>query len=230
MSGLFLNDQLSKHTSIFGLRLWVVLGVCVGAAIVIVLFLISIWVTSRRNNNNNSNNYNNKKSKSSKRKSSHKIIIPNVSKEIQEIRVDHHSRNPTHHQPNSDSKSNQSLVPVSVPDSDPLAGAEEENSAGGQQRRIHIEIGKDHRISYPERGGGSSHASGEARSGDQAINTAPEVSHLGWGHWYTLRELEDATNGFADENVIGEGGYGIVYSGILVDNSQVAVKNLLNNK
>lgn len=58
----------------------------------------------------------------------------------------------------------------------------------------------------------------------------PEVSHLGWGHWYTLKELEAATAMFADEKVIGEGGYGIVYHGILEDGSQVAVKNLLNNR
>ena len=53
--------------------------------------------------------------------------------------------------------------------------------------------------------------------GDQtmAAAIAPEVSHLGWGIWYTLRELEVFTNGFADENVIGEGGYGIVYRGVL---------------
>lgn len=39
-----------------------------------------------------------------------------------------------------------------------------------------------------------------------------------------------ATNGFASGNVIGEGGYGIVYRGVLHDGSVVAVKNLLNNK
>ncbi|KAK9271182.1 hypothetical protein L1049_026771 [Liquidambar formosana] len=213
MSGLFLNDQLSRRTSIFGLRLWVVLGICVGTAIVLVLFLISLWFTSRRNN-------------SSKHKSSHKHTIPNVSKEIQEIRVDH-SRNPTHS--NSDPKPNQVPVQNPTPESNPLAGADEESSTGGLQR-IHIEIGKDHRITYPERGGGSSHGSGEARSGDQLVIAVPEVSHLGWGHWYTLRELEVSTNGFADENVIGEGGYGIVYRGVLEDNTQVAVKNLLNNR
>lgn len=60
--------------------------------------------------------------------------------------------------------------------------------------------------------------------------SAPEVSHLGWGHWYTLRELENATNCFAQGNVIGEGGYGIVYYGVLDDNTQVAVKNLFNNR
>jgi hypothetical protein len=62
------------------------------------------------------------------------------------------------------------------------------------------------------------------------VIAVPEVSHLGWGHWYTLRELEESTNYFADENVIGEGGYGIVYRGLLEDNTNVAVKNLLNNR
>nr|GMD99041.1 probable serine/threonine-protein kinase At1g01540 [Ipomoea batatas] len=46
----------------------------------------------------------------------------------------------------------------------------------------------------------------------------------------TLRELEIATNGFTDENVIGEGGYDIVYSGVLEDNTKVAIKNLFNNR
>ncbi|KAL6317345.1 hypothetical protein AAG906_030098 [Vitis piasezkii] len=213
--GAFLNDELSKHTSIFGLRLWVVVGICVGAGIVLVLFLISLWFTSRRNS----------------AKSSHKPTIPNVSKEIQEIRIDH-SRNPAN--PNPDPKTHHPPNANPLPESDPFAGAErllqpgEESPVGLQ--RIHIEIGKDHRISYPERGGGSSHGSGEARSGDQVTIAVPEVSHLGWGHWYTLRELELSTNGFADENVIGEGGYGIVYRGVLEDNTQVAVKNLLNNR
>lgn len=57
-----------------------------------------------------------------------------------------------------------------------------------------------------------------------------EAPNIGWGRWYSLRELEDATRGFAEENVIGEGGYGIVYRGVLEDGSVVAVKNLLNNK
>lgn len=106
-----------------------------------------------------------------------------------------------------------------------------EESPISARSRIHIEIGKDHRISYPEKSTGSGHASGEARSGEQGMAmTVPEVSHLGWGHWYTLRELEVATNGFTDENVIGEGGYGIVYHGILEDKTNVAVKNLLNNR
>lgn len=228
----FLNDQLSKRTSIFGLRLWVVLGICVGAAIVLVLFLISLWFTSRRKSSSSS------PSSSSKpvNKSSLNPNIPSVSKEIQEIRIDP-SHNPTHpHQDQNPNAFQQASNSDPLPESEPLCRAQplllplEEESPLGGRNRIHIEIGKDHRISYPERAGGSSHGSGEAKSGDQAMIAVPEVSHLGWGHWYTLRELEVSTNGFADENVIGEGGYGIVYRGVLEDNTTVAVKNLLNNR
>ncbi|KAF8405002.1 hypothetical protein HHK36_009897 [Tetracentron sinense] len=211
----FLNDQLSKQTSIFGLRMWVVLGISVGVAFVILLFLISLWLTSKCNN--------------SKQKPSQKPQIPTVTKEIQEIRIDHAGH------PNHPHKSH---IPHNlVPESEPFGGVgrqatllppEEENPMGFH--RIHVDIGKDHRISFPERGGGSSHGSGETRSIDQVAIVVPGVSHLGWGHWYTLRELEASTNGFADENVIGEGGYGIVYLGVLEDNTQVAVKNLLNNR
>lgn len=56
------------------------------------------------------------------------------------------------------------------------------------------------------------------------------MSNLGFGRWYGLNELEIATNDFGVENVIGEGGYGIVYKGVFRDGFVVAVKNLLNNK
>lgn len=195
----FLNDEMSKKTSIFGLHLWVVVGICVGAAIVIVLFLISLWYTSKRNSSNPQ--------------------IKNISAEIKEIRID-----PSRTLPEN---------PNSVLVADPLPEPEKETTqnSGGYQR-IQIEMGKEHMVK-PDRvgsGGGSGHGSGEVRSGEQGGLTAPEVSHLGWGHWYTLRELEVATNFFAHENVIGEGGYGIVYRGVMEDNSYVAVKNLLNNR
>ncbi|KAJ3674075.1 hypothetical protein LUZ60_006067 [Juncus effusus] len=54
--------------------------------------------------------------------------------------------------------------------------------------------------------------------------------NLGWGRWYGVKELEIATRGFCENSVIGRGGYGIVYRGILNDFSIVAVKNLLDNK
>ncbi|XP_077247418.1 putative serine/threonine-protein kinase At1g01540 [Tasmannia lanceolata] len=186
-STAFLNSQLSKPTSIFGLRLWVVIGICVGAFIVLILFLLSLCFTSRRK-------------KPPVRPPKYIAVDPSpvVSKEIQEI--------------------------VHVADPDQRAASLPE---------IQVDIGKtEHRIVFSDRP--SSQASGESRSTTATDSASgggpPEVSHLGWGHWYTLRELEDATGGLSDENVIGEGGYGIVYRGILLDNTKVAVKNLLNNR
>ncbi|KAL5788572.1 hypothetical protein ACOSP7_005521 [Xanthoceras sorbifolium] len=71
----------------------------------------------------------------------------------------------------------------------------------------------------------------EEERDDVSAGKSSDVStDIGWGRWYSLRELDMATRGFAEENVIGEGGYGIVYKGVLPDGSVVAVKNLLNNK
>ncbi|WOH10120.1 hypothetical protein DCAR_0729582 [Daucus carota subsp. sativus] len=196
-----MNDQ---KTSIFGLSLWVILGVSVGAAFVLVLFIISICFTSKRNNIKSIKNGSVSKAPS----------IPHVSRDIQEIKVDNQ-------EPERLSRNEQKAL---------LLKAEEEGSTGYHQR-IQIDIGKDHRILYPagKLGGGAS--SGEAKGDHHHVaKVVPQVSHLGWGHWYTLRELEDSTNGFAHENVIGQGGYGIVYHGVLQDGTHVAVKNLLNNR
>ncbi|KAK1420208.1 hypothetical protein QVD17_21613 [Tagetes erecta] len=186
----FMNSELSKPTSIFGLRLFVVVGIFVGAIIVLLLFLLSVCITSRRRNTH-----------STKKPNQTLTLTPTVSKEIQEI---------VHHE-SSDHR-------MAVPE-------------------IQIDIGKsEHRVVFSDR-----QSSGESRAtsndtasygggGGGGSSSLPQVSHLGWGRWYTLRELEAATNGLADENVIGEGGYGIVYSGVLGDNTRVAVKNLLNNR
>ncbi|KAG5613061.1 hypothetical protein H5410_024342 [Solanum commersonii] len=203
MSG-FLTDELSKRTSIFGLRLWVVLGICVGAAIVLVLFLISLWFTSKRSTSKKTLSVSAKKNPN----------IPKVSKEIQEIRID----------PIRTLPENPKLLPAPAPIPEPDSFEEKpripmiirEHSLRSERvRRLPIRVG---------------HGSEEARSNEQAIIAVPEVSYLGWGHWYTLRELEISTNYFAEDNVIGEGGYGIVYRGVMEDNSKVAVKNLLNNR
>jgi hypothetical protein len=67
-------------------------------------------------------------------------------------------------------------------------------------------------------------------SGGSRSDASVDPENIGWGRWYSLKELEIATRGFAEENVIGEGGYGVVYRGVLPDGSVVAVKNLFNNK
>ncbi|KAL8200576.1 hypothetical protein R6Q57_011915 [Mikania cordata] len=178
-------DQLSNQTSIFGLHLWIVLGVTVGAVFVLLLFLLSLWFTKSR-------------SKPIKPQ----ILIPT---------------NPPQITPDPNA-----IQRLSAIENQALLLKQEEDCAFP---RIHIEMGKDHRVLYP----GMSTFAGD----DPAVvagSVGPEVSHLGWGHWYTLRELEAATDGFAAENVVGEGGYGIVYHGVLDDKTQVAVKNLLNNR
>ncbi|GMJ07820.1 hypothetical protein HRI_004451200 [Hibiscus trionum] len=44
--------------------------------------------------------------------------------------------------------------------------------------------------------------------------------------WFTYEELIQATSGFAEHNLLGEGGFGCVYKGILIDGREVAVKQL----
>jgi hypothetical protein len=60
-------------------------------------------------------------------------------------------------------------------------------------------------------------------SSSVSVESPPPSANIGWGRWYSLKELENVTDGFAEGNVIG-GGYGIVYRGILQDGSIVAVR------
>ncbi|XP_024026190.1 BRASSINOSTEROID INSENSITIVE 1-associated receptor kinase 1 [Morus notabilis] len=53
----------------------------------------------------------------------------------------------------------------------------------------------------------------------------PEV-HLGQLKRFSLRELQVATDNFANKNILGRGGFGKVYRGRLADGSLVAVKRL----
>jgi len=43
----------------------------------------------------------------------------------------------------------------------------------------------------------------------------------------TILELEQATRNFSHNNIIGEGGFGVVYKGLLQDGSIVAIKRRL---
>ncbi|GMN45020.1 hypothetical protein TIFTF001_014213 [Ficus carica] len=195
----FVNSELSKPTSIFGLRLWVVIGILVGSLIVITLFLLSICITSR-NRTSKAAIKTASASASLKPGQTSDVHTPVISKEIQEIV--HHPR--------------EAEIQVEIGKPDHRVVVHSDRVSSGESRGTMMSGG----------GGGAGDASSFGGSG----NVGPEVSHLGWGRWYTLRELEAATNGLSPENVIGEGGYGIVYSGILGDGTRVAVKNLLNNR
>ncbi|KAI4335074.1 hypothetical protein L6164_013755 [Bauhinia variegata] len=209
-----LNSGLSKETSVFGLKVWELMGITVGLFIVIILVVLSICLTSRK--------------KSRKFNS----MLPlghmlSVSEEIKEIRVDQASAN--NHPQNgafmslydklNEKESEKVLIQTKNGDNTSQSGSfthVEKDAAGSQS-------GEDSGAGTVSSYRPSFHTMASPLSG------LPEFSHLGWGHWFTLRDLELATNRFSKENVIGEGGYGVVYRGELINGSPVAIKKLLNN-
>ncbi|QCD80135.1 serine/threonine-protein kinase PBS1 [Vigna unguiculata] len=211
-----LSSGLSKETSVFGLKAWELMGILVGLFIIIILVVVSICLTSR---------------KKSRRVNgmlplSHML---SVSDEIKEIRVDQVSSN--NHPQNgafmslydrfSDRDSEKVLI-------------QPKNGENSSQSGSFVHLKKDDGGSQSgEESGAKSvstyRSSSHPITAPSPLSGLPEFSHLGWGHWFTLRDLELATNRFSKDNVIGEGGYGVVYQGQLINGSPVAVKKLLNN-
>ncbi|XP_022774626.1 probable receptor-like protein kinase At2g42960 isoform X2 [Durio zibethinus] len=215
-----LNAELSKKTSFLGLKLWVLIGISVGAFIVLILGILSVWVTFRRRSRRSVDKFSLSQ-------------IPNVSKDIKVDKVGVQSFND---HPES--------VFLSVNDKSSDRNSEKMLAHLGMSKSSDPDnISQCSSIYHHERGL-SSHSGEEGSSGTVrkpsalsygGIVTAsplvglPEISHLGWGHWFTLRDLDLATDHFSAENVIGEGGYGVVYRGRLINGTEVAVKKLLNN-
>ncbi|KAJ1379679.1 Serine/threonine-protein kinase, active site [Sesbania bispinosa] len=215
-----LNVELSKKTSFLGLKRWVLIGIGVGAFIVLILCILSIWVMFRRKSKRSLDKYSVSQ-------------IPNISKDINVDKVGAQNSHvqqenvfiPVHDKANDNNSDKVSVHLGMSKSSDPdnvsqcssiyhhdrgfssLSG--EEGSSGN--------VKKQSTLSY----GGLATTS--------PLVGLPEFSHLGWGHWFTLRDLEQATNRFSAENILGEGGYGVVYRGRLINGTEVAVKKLLNN-
>ncbi|KAL5209986.1 hypothetical protein ABZP36_005609 [Zizania latifolia] len=211
----YLNGWLSQRTAVFGLRLWVLIGIAVGAAIVLVLVLLFLCLSRRRRRRDDlaANLY----PADTKILKQHLQQQPTPPKDIQEIvrRQQQQQQTP----PPPAAQQGVQLAKTEAPQQrappPPLApGSTRSTAASGMSATT---------------SGGSERDAATPRSTGSA-SAGPEVSHLGWGHWFTLRELEEATDGLAEENVIGEGGYGIVYKGTLQNSALVAVKNLLNNR
>lgn len=211
-----LQAELSKKTSLFGLKVWVLVGIFVGVFIVIILLLMSLCLTSRKK----SRRANNKLPLSQ---------IPTISKEIKEIRVDQVSAENfvTHdgillalNEKFNDKESEKVLIPTKNGDNSSQSGSFNHVEKDGVGSQSGEEGGSGtinvYRPSHPI-------------TAPSPLTGLPEFSHLGWGHWFTLRDLELATNRFCKENVLGEGGYGVVYRGHLINGTPVAVKKLLNN-
>ncbi|KAF9681449.1 hypothetical protein SADUNF_Sadunf05G0002600 [Salix dunnii] len=217
-----LNAGLSKKTAILGLKVWEVIGICVALFIIIILSVLSFCLTSR---------------KKSRRDRNHlpPSQIPTVSKEIKEVRVDQVSTNEfvsrdgillKIHDKSSDKESDKVLLQMGmgkVKDGDNM-------SRSGSFHHLEKDCG-----SHSGEEGSSGKVTVYKPSSSYPITSPsplsglPEFSHLGWGHWFTLRDLELATNRFSKENVLGEGGYGVVYQGHLINGTPVAVKKILNN-
>ncbi|KAG2324755.1 hypothetical protein Bca52824_007483 [Brassica carinata] len=218
-----LSAEMSKKISLFGLtnvKLWVLVCLVVGAFLALALCVLSICIAFRRK---------------STRKPSHKMLpfsqIPGVAKDI---RVDDRVGFQNH---------NDNLcVTVADKPSDRNSG-KMMSYLGRTKSSDNDSISQCSSVHHHERAC-SSHSGEEGSFGaawrqaslsQGGLVTAsplvglPEISHLGWGHWFTLRDLQLATNRFAAENVIGEGGYGVVYKGTLINGNDVAVKKLLNN-
>lgn len=216
-SGGSLNSKLSE--TFLGVKLWVWIGISVGAFIVLILCALGIWVSVRRK---------------SKRTDVFSLSqIPNVSKDIRVDRVG--GQNFPNH-----------------PESVSFAVNDKSVEKNSEKMLVHLTTSKSSEpdnlsqcssIYNPERGF-SSQSGEEGSSGNVRKNPSlpyaglvtaspliglPEISHLGWGHWFTLRDLELATNRFSPQHVLGEGGYGVVYKGKLINGTEVAVKKLLNN-
>ena len=55
---------------------------------------------------------------------------------------------------------------------------------------------------------------------------SPDIALSSGKSTITYKELAKATNGFSKANIIGQGGFGFVYKGILPNGTEVAVKKL----
>lgn len=221
--GAELKAELSKKTVIFDLKVWELIGIIVGLFIVVILFALAFYLTLRK--------------KSRKDRDTIPFSqIPPVSKEIKEVRVDQVYNTElvardgillTVHDKSSDKELDKVMVHLGM---GKLKNGDKSSQSGSFHR-----LDKD---------AGGSQSGEEGSSGNFGVHKAssshpitapspltglPEFSQLGWGHWFTLRDLELATNRFSKENILGEGGYGVVYRGRLVNGTPVAVKKLLNN-
>ncbi|KAG8386711.1 hypothetical protein BUALT_Bualt03G0177400 [Buddleja alternifolia] len=216
MSGS-LNAVLSKKYG--GLKLWVLIGISVGAFIVLILGILSVWVMFRRKSRRTLDKYS-------------PCQIPNISKDI---RVDKVGDQSAHDHPeslyltindkSSDKNSEKLLVHLGRSKSSDVDNISQCSSMYHHERACSSQSGEE---------GSSGNARKQASLSyglamPSPLIGLPEVSHLGWGHWFTLRDLEIATSRFSAEYIIGEGGYGVVYRGMLVNGTEVAVKKLLNN-
>lgn len=222
--GSSLKDQLSQKTDVFGLKLWVIIGVGVGV-LIFCIFCIIVLCLTLRNRKRFGTALNHLQSTQTQIVST-KIKGVRVEKVSTEDFVPHDGVLLTIHDKSNDKVSDKVMVHLSLSKSRHTTDSSHSGSCHHSNREACSQSGEE----------GNSGTVAVCKPSSSYPITAPspllglpELSQLGWGHWFTLRDLEIATNRFSKENIIGEGGYGIVYRGLLINGIPVAIKRLLNN-
>ncbi|KAG7645675.1 Protein kinase domain [Arabidopsis thaliana x Arabidopsis arenosa] len=188
-----------------GLKIWQAIFITIALIIIVVLSVLSFCLIWK------------KKSRRSKTLSLPIIQTPVVSKEIKEVRIEHVVSTSSNFDPQDENNNESDKF---------LLNLEMEKNRENGLSSSRSGSGKEGYLCVANRSTSSLYEM--ATPSPSPLSGLPE-SHLGWGHWFTLRDLEIATNRFSKENVIGEGGYGVVYRGELVNGSLVAVKKILNH-
>ncbi|CAF1924419.1 probable receptor-like protein kinase At2g42960 [Brassica napus] len=182
-----------------GLKIWQATVISIALFIIAILSVLSFCLIWK------------KKPRISKTLSLPIIQTPPISKEIKEIRIEHVSNFDPH---KKDSNEPDNFLLNLDMEKKRQNGVSSSPSGSGEESSMCV--------------ANMSSSSLYEMATPSPLSGLPE-SHLGWGHWFTLRDLEIATNSFSQENVIGEGGYGVVYRGELTNGTHVAVKKILNH-
>ncbi|KAJ7519024.1 hypothetical protein O6H91_20G019800 [Diphasiastrum complanatum] len=246
-----LSEQLSKKTNFFDLRLWVILCFGVGGIIIIILLLLLVWLIIRSKAENTSDECSFQGtptiSKEIKEVSTYGQPVGGVVLTIMDKSTETKAEKVVLHIGfGRKTDSEEASKSVAEPEQESGAGSNEqiesvseieEFSEGGKQAMEHqmipmaAQIGKRRGISQFEQSEVSEMQSSEySDSVETPTSSIRDSSHIGWGQWFALEDLRAATDGFSENNVVGEGGYGIVYRGQLSDGALVAVKNLLSDR
>ncbi|CAL9068199.1 unnamed protein product [Musa banksii] len=211
-----LAEHLSQKISPFGLKIWEIIGISFGVLLLCALSLLLMCVCFQNR-------------RRSKRAFGYlpTTQIPAFSRDIKEVPVEKIIKDDSvlleTYDGSSDNESSKVLD----------LGKLERSYKNSNTSSLHY-VEKDRSANYTEVGSTGMVDVNRQHSGypivaPSQLSGLPQFSHLGWGHWFTLRDLEIATDWFAKDNVLGEGGYGVVYRGQLINGTHVAIKRLLNN-
>lgn len=211
-----LAEHLSQKIGPFGLKMWEIIGISFGVLLfcALLLLVMCVWIQNRRRY---------------RRASGYlpTTQIPAFSRDIKEVPVEKSIKDDSAllriYDGYSDNDSNKGADISKLEhgdsnsDSDSFRCVEKDTSSKSAEvgNKGIVDVNRQH-CAHP-------------LVAPSQFAGLPEFSHLGWGHWFTLRDLQIATNWFSKDNVLGEGGYGIVYRGQLVNGTPVAIKRLLNN-